>query len=409
MTITARARTALNLTGEREWFRIVNEADGVARVYVYDAIGGWDGLTARDFVTALNELDVEAFELHVNSPGGDVFDGIAIRNAVRAHKARVTTYVDGLAASAASYIALAGDEVVMMPNSELMIHDARGMCFGWAQDMQKMADDLNRISDNIASMYAAKAGGEAKSWRKLMLAETWYSAQEAVDAGLADRVDEQADPQEAASARARFDVEALFAHAGREHAPAPIAASAALTLPVASAPGPMSRAAQASDDTTTQEGDAVSAITAEQLTSLRNKLGVQDDADADTILAALDEALEERAVPAAPNPPGTVVVDEATMQALRSDADAGRAARNQQQREHRDAVVTAAINDGRIPPARREHWVNLLAADPGAEDILAGLAKGTIPVAEAGHDTFADSEGAADAYAALFGDDSKEA
>lgn len=411
MTITARATKALNLDGRREWFRIENAAgDGPAKVYIYDAIGGWFGITARELVTEINALDVDEFELHVNSPGGEVYDGIAIRNAVKAHKAKVTTYVDGLAASAASYIALAGDEVVMMPNSELMIHDASGLCLGWAQDMQKMADDLNRISDNIASMYAAKAGGESKAWRALMLAETWYSADEAVTAGLADRVEQDADPEQAEKAKARFDLEAIFNHVGRSSAPDPMAASAALSLPVASAAGSTSRAVPESGDTT-QEGDAVSGFTPEQLTSLRQKLGVQDDADADQILGALSEALEERAEPvtAATTPPGTVVVDEATLEALRADAASGAEARRQQEREHREALVDSAVRDGRIPPARRDHWVAMLAADAGAAETLASLAKGTIPTSEAGHDTFSDSDGSADIYADLYGDQTKEA
>ena len=129
-------------------------------------------------------------------------------NALRQHQARVIGVVDGLAASAASFIAVGGcDELVMAEHSELMIHDAWGLCLGNAEDMTTMAADLDRISDNIASIYARKAGGSAQDWREVMRAEKFYSADDAVDAGLADRVDrqdEESDPAEE-SAGNRWD------------------------------------------------------------------------------------------------------------------------------------------------------------------------------------------------------------
>lgn len=124
------------------------------------------------------------------------------------------------------------------------------------------------------------------------------------------------------------------------------------------------------------------------LTTLRRTLGVAEDADETTIMAALDESLSERAepTPGTPTvPDGMALIDEGTLDTLRSDAAAGREARNEQQAAARTAAVTAAINDGRIPPARREHWENQLAADPGALAVLDSLAKGTIPVDERGH------------------------
>src|SRR5690606_8034659 len=102
------------------------------------------------------------------------------------HQAHVTVIVDSLAASIASVIAMAGDRVVMAKNATMMIHDGHGLSIGNAADMREMADLLDKVSDNIASVYAERAGGDVAEWRERMRAETWYSADEAVSAGLAD-------------------------------------------------------------------------------------------------------------------------------------------------------------------------------------------------------------------------------
>jgi ATP-dependent protease ClpP protease subunit len=169
-------------------------ADGVGVLYLYDPIDEWFGVTAKDFVIAVDQLgDVDTIQLHVNSPGGDVFDAVAIANTLRAHKADVHAIVDGLAASSASFIAAAADRLTMMPNSTMMIHDAWTIAIGDADTMREAGDLLDRTSDNIASIYAAKAGGDAADWRATMKAEAWYSPAEAVDAGLADDTGELPD------------------------------------------------------------------------------------------------------------------------------------------------------------------------------------------------------------------------
>lgn len=196
----------------------------VATLRLFDPIDSWGGewgVSAKEFAAALDALpdDTTEIQLHINSPGGEVYEGIAILNALRAHAARVVAVVDGLAASAASFIAAGADEVVMGRNTQLMIHDAWGLCVGNAADMRDVGARLDKISDNIASVYAAKAGGSVESWRSAMLAETWYSAQEAVAVGLADRVDEPADVDEATAAGA-FDL-SMFTYQGRDQAPPP--------------------------------------------------------------------------------------------------------------------------------------------------------------------------------------------
>lgn len=203
-----------------------------ASLHLYGVVGGfWGDIVAADVVREIRGLDVDEIQVYINSPGGDVYDGIAIRNALRQHRANIVVTVDGLAASAASFIACAGDEVVMGAHAEIMIHEAWTIAIGDAEDMRAVAADLDRISDSIAAMYAEKAGGTAESWRALMRVETWYSAEEAVAAGLADRLDDDAERTPAA---ARFDL-SMFAHAGRHSAPAPTTV-AALARPAALAP-----------------------------------------------------------------------------------------------------------------------------------------------------------------------------
>jgi len=197
----------------RPWYRVVNldDGDGPARIDVYDEIGGswWsDGVTASGFVEALAAVpSSRALEVHINSPGGDVFDGISIYNAIAQRPGPVTTVVDGLAASAASFIAQAGKTRLVSPGSMMMIHDASGICIGNAAEMEEMAQLLGTVSGNLADIYAAHAGKTPDEWRDAMRAETWYKADDAVAAGLADRLLERPAPE---GATASFDLR-LFA------------------------------------------------------------------------------------------------------------------------------------------------------------------------------------------------------
>lgn len=204
--------------GRRDWYRIDNAANssGAAKIYVYDEIGYW-GVTAGDFVAELTKLDVEEIELHINSPGGEVFDGVAIYEGLVGHGATVTTYVDGLAASAASFIAMAGDRVVMTKHAEMMIHDAMSFAIGNAADLREQADLLDKVSDKIANIYAERCE-DAAHWRAAMRDETWYSADEAVAAGLADEVADSRKPKNVPANK--WDL-SMFTYAGRENAPAP--------------------------------------------------------------------------------------------------------------------------------------------------------------------------------------------
>jgi len=167
-------------------WRIENQADS-ADIFLYDFIGDW-GVPAQDFVRELNVLSDKDINLHVNSEGGDVFDALAMYAALKNHKPQVTAYIDALAASAASFVVMAADRIVIAKTASMMIHEAQGLVIGPADDMRKMAALLEDATTNIAEIYADRSEAPVKSWTKAMKAETWYRGEQAVEAGLADEV-----------------------------------------------------------------------------------------------------------------------------------------------------------------------------------------------------------------------------
>jgi ATP-dependent protease ClpP protease subunit len=171
-----------------------------AEVVIYDEIGA-HGVSAKGFLAELGALpEGTPIDLRLNSPGGSVFDAVAIHNAIRRHEGTVTVWIDGIAASAASYVAMAGDEIVMPENAFLMIHDPAGLVMGTAADMRAMAEALDKVGDSLAAGYAAKSGRTPEEVSALMAAETWFDATDAVAQGFADRM---AEPVRIA---ARFDI-----------------------------------------------------------------------------------------------------------------------------------------------------------------------------------------------------------
>jgi ATP-dependent protease ClpP protease subunit len=183
----------------RSWYAIRARAEG-AEVSIYDEIGAYD-VSARSFLDELGALASDApLTVRLNSPGGSVFDAVAIYNALKRHAGPVTVWIDGIAASAASYVAMAGDEVVMPENAFLMIHDPSGVVFGTADDMRATALALDKIKGSLVAGYAAKSGGAEDDIAALMAREAWLDAAEAVELGFADRL---AQPVRIA---ARFDV-----------------------------------------------------------------------------------------------------------------------------------------------------------------------------------------------------------
>lgn len=202
------------------WYQLNAKGDDVT-VWLHDEIGYW-GRTSADFTAELNGYRGKALRVHINSPGGDVFDAIAIFNVLASWPKKVTTHIDALAASAASFIALAGDHVVMEPTAMVMIHDAHTIGAGNAADLREQADLLDQCSDIIAGIYAAKAGGTVKDWRKKMAKDAWFTASEALDAGLVDEVVEH---KEWADAVAGLTIKPFAARLHRDQAYAQLAAN----------------------------------------------------------------------------------------------------------------------------------------------------------------------------------------
>ena len=173
----------------KSWYTIRARASG-AEVLIYDEIGAY-GVTAKGFLAELGAMaDDAAIDLRLNSPGGSVFDAVAIFNALKRHAGEITVWIDGIAASAASYIAMAGDSVVMPQNAFLMIHDPSGLVMGTAEDMRSTAGALDKVKGSLIQGYAAKSGKPDGEIAALMAAETWLDAEEALALGLIDRIAE---------------------------------------------------------------------------------------------------------------------------------------------------------------------------------------------------------------------------
>ena len=198
---------------QTDWYRVQNKADGPAEIFIYDEIGYW-GDSAKSFADSLQKIDSDELVLHLNSPGGDIFDGLAIYQALKSHRATVTVKIDGLAASIASVIAQAGDRIVMAPKATMMIHDGWTVAVGNAAELREAATLLDKQSQLIASVYADRTGVPADFWRERMATDTWYDADEALAAGLVGEIEGRE------KATVDFDL-SVFAHAGRANAPAP--------------------------------------------------------------------------------------------------------------------------------------------------------------------------------------------
>lgn len=164
-----------------------------AEVWLYDVIGdSWEGTTGKQFAAELKAVgEPKTLNIYINSPGGSVFDGIAIHNVLKRHKARKVVHIDGIAASIASVIAMAGDEIRIASNGSMMIHDPWAIALGTAADFRKMADSLDKVRTAILNSYVDRATADEDELSAWMTAETWFTAQEAVDAGLADLIGDE--------------------------------------------------------------------------------------------------------------------------------------------------------------------------------------------------------------------------
>ncbi|MGO3084257.1 head maturation protease, ClpP-related [Ancrocorticia populi] len=386
-----------------------------AEVLIYGIVGDWwEDMDAATFAHQIDALDTDSILVRTHSLGGDVWDGIAIMNSLSRHKAKVTVLVEGIAASAASFIAVGGsDELVMAPHSQLMIHDAWTFAAGNAAEITKLAGNLDRESQNVAEIYAAKSGTPVEEWREAMQEETWFTAREAVACGLADRVGME---QEVEAKEPRIEdfagsrVMAALRYRGRDRAPRP--------------------------SITNHKEDADMALK----NTLAAKLGVKDSLDQGAVLAALDEALKSSGkavsnseeasnaikdeVPTlsdgewtelvelaeltedatvrevidaladkitAPDEGGTsdeltTRVDSETLAELRDLAAYGISAKARDERSDRVSKVDQAIKENRISAKSRDRWVKAVIDSPeSALAELKAIPVDTIPRVELGH------------------------
>jgi ATP-dependent Clp protease protease subunit len=184
-----------------------------ATIYVYDAIGSWDGVQAGEMVKSIAAIDKSNIHVRINSPGGDVFDARAIKTALEQHSAKVTAYVDGVAASAASFLMLAADEIQIAPGAFVMIHNPWGFAMGDAKEMRATAALLDQVGGAIRNDYATRTGLDAATLTQMMDDETWLSAEEAVDKKFCDAL--MAKPAKASASAKGFDLSA-YANAPKE-------------------------------------------------------------------------------------------------------------------------------------------------------------------------------------------------
>lgn len=171
-----------------------NKANSKAELLIYEDIGEGvftSGITAQGFLKELRALgDIGQLDIRLNSNGGSVFDGIAIYNALRRYPAQKHVYVDGIAASIASVIAMAGDTRTMGEGTFLMVHRASGPAVGNAEDMRSLADILEGIDSQLVDIYSSRTGIDTETITQLMTAETWLNAEDAVSKGFADKMGE---------------------------------------------------------------------------------------------------------------------------------------------------------------------------------------------------------------------------
>lgn len=371
-------------------------------VTLYDEIGIY-GTRASEFAERLKEVGDGDITLRVNSPGGDVYEGLAIMNQLRNHPGKVTAYVEGLAASAASFIVVGGaSEVVMNKNSELMVHDAMSMVSGNAEEITTALAGLERASNNIASIYAEKSGGDVDAWREAMRAETWFTAEEAVEAGLADSVGGIVRPAaEVAAMQNKFSLMNKFK--GRQgNPPADLINkgdemadnSELLNTLLARLDALGERLDKISNEApsepveeeaaTEELADGVEDVEQPEPGEAQPEPGEHEEVSEEESeeLAEVEQPAEEDG----DRPEETVTIDAATYAELKAAAEHGWAAAEEKAKAERAAEVDAWISEGRISAALRSKAVAAIERDADAARATYGSnPKGTIPRAALGH------------------------
>ncbi len=331
-----------------------------AEILIYEQIGRdfWtgEGITAKDFKSAIDAVEGREITLRINSYGGEVYDGMAIYNLIAQYPQKVTAVIDGIAASTASFIPMACDSVEMPKNAQMFIHDPWAMCVGNSEDMSKAGDMLDKAGNQIAGIYADKNGKSIEEMRQLMRDETMITGEDALKLGLVDKLIEKV----AVKNFSEKDLQSMKSklHAMRNQ----LAASAE---PQNNPTNPMRK----------------------KLIAALNKLGIKfKDSATDEELAGLLEAYEAP-TPAAAAPAADAGTGNVNITQIQNDLKALRDAAEFSRTEKITNAVQKAIDDDRIPSAQKESWVKRAKAD---ETVLIDLAAlpakppGTAPVPGSG-------------------------
>ena len=392
------------------------------KLLLYGEIG-WE-VRAAEFVPAIDAVTDSHIDLHISSPGGDVFEALTIMNALKEHPATKTVYIDGLAASAASFIAVGiGGEVIMRPGAEMMIHNAQGGAWGDMNDMHAIIDRLESASSTIADIYVAKTGTDAETWRAAMDAETWFSADEAMAAGLVDRVEAAGEGVDNRKLAGVSNTVRGGRYRRREDAPAP--QPALMNRRGAREEKPMSfidklKAALGADPNTSQDDllklvnvavagfnpevavkdnpseETVTAETASDDEETQSTVAVKDNPDEETVTAetASDDEETQSTVAVKDNQTegastdafgDVVTIDRGVYEDLLKRAVTGDASVEREHQMEVAAMVDTAIKAGKVLAARRDALIAQGLEDTTAlKNHLAKLAPGTIPVSEKG-------------------------
>jgi len=357
----------------------------VATIRLYgpiDSWGGWWGISAEDVARVLDALptSVEQIVLRINSPGGEVWEAMAILNMLGAHSAHVTAVVDGIAASAASFIAAGCDETVMSKGSQMMIHSPSSIAWGNAAEMRKVAAFLDVVEASSIEIYTEKAGPQ--DWATMLADETWLTAAATVELGLADRIGVVPDAGPASTVGTEDDEADLVIVVDDEPEDAvtdrirAVAASARASVPKppsSSEPGtPIRKENVVTNDAPTAAVD--------------ERLGTPEPvAEAETVSTANAPTAAQPTNPGLLS--GTVAVDANVWEQVQRDARAGALARAEQDKTRRDGIIATAIAAGRIAPTSSEHFRKMLDTDEtGTAAAIASLQPNTaLPVEEIGH------------------------
>ena len=369
------------------------------KLLLYGEIG-WE-VRASEFVPAIDAVTDSHIDLHISSPGGDVFEALAIMNALKEHPSTKTVYIDGLAASAASFIAVGiGGEVIIRPGAEMMIHNAQGGAWGDMNDMHAIIDRLESASATIADIYAAKTGTDAAQWRAAMDAETWFSADEALAAGLVDRVEAAGEGVDNRKLAGVSNTVRGGRYRRREDAPAP--QPALMNRRGAREEKPMSfidklKAALGADPNTSQD-DLLKLVNV-AVAGFNPEVAVKDNQSEETVTAetASDDEENQEEVAVKDNTseePETesidafgdvVTIDRGVYEDLLKRAATGDASVERDHQMEVAAMVDTAIKAGKVLAARRDALIAQGLEDTTAlKNHLAKLAPGTIPVSEKG-------------------------